>query len=69
VTLAEIRELTSIYLGRSSDPIVTRLARTLRAICTQAQVGIEDLKAVLSPITDAAHADELSGRADFRGSR
>jgi DNA-binding transcriptional MerR regulator len=68
LTLAEIRELTSIYLGRSGDPIGPRLARTLRAVRARTEARIEELKALLSRITEyeTAHAEELSGRADFR---
>jgi MerR family transcriptional regulator, copper efflux regulator len=68
LTLAEIRELTSIYLGRSEEPIGPRLARTLRAVRARTEVRIAELKALLCRITEyeTAHADELSGRADFR---
>jgi len=68
LTLAEIRELTSIYLGRSDDPIGPRLAKTLRAVRARTEVRIEELTVLLSRITEyeTAHAEELSGRADFR---
>jgi DNA-binding transcriptional MerR regulator len=68
LTLAEIRELTSMYLGRSDDPIGPQLAKTLRKVRARTQSRISELKALLSRITEyeTEHADELSGQADFR---
>jgi DNA-binding transcriptional MerR regulator len=68
LTLTEIRELTSIYLGRSAEPIGPRLARTLRAVRARTEARIEELKVLLCRITEyeTAHPEELSGRADFR---
>lgn len=68
LTLSEIRELTAIYLGRTDEPIGTRLAQTLQAVRARAKVRIAELQALLSRIAEyeADHEDELSGRADFR---
>jgi MerR family transcriptional regulator, copper efflux regulator len=67
LTLAEIRELTAIYLGRTDEPIGPRLARTLRAVRERTTVRIAEPRALLSRIAEyeAEHADELAGRADF----
>ena len=68
LTLAEIQELTAIYLGRSDEPIGPRLAQILKAVRARSELRIAELQALLQQITDyeADHADELSGRADFR---
>jgi MerR family copper efflux transcriptional regulator len=68
LTLAEIRALTSIYLGRTDEPIGPRLAQTLQAVRARTEDRIADLQALLSRIAEyeTAHADELSGSTDFR---
>jgi DNA-binding transcriptional MerR regulator len=68
LTLAEIQELTAIYLGRSDEPIGPRLAQILKAVRARSELRIAELQALLQRITDyeADHADELSGRPDFR---
>jgi DNA-binding transcriptional MerR regulator len=68
LTLAEIQALTAIYLGRSDEPIGPRLAQILTAVRDRSELRISELQALLQRITDyeADHADELSGRADFR---
>jgi DNA-binding transcriptional MerR regulator len=68
LTLAEIQELTAIYLGRSDEPIGPLLAQILKAVRARSELRIAELQALLQRITDyeADHADELSGRADFR---
>lgn len=68
LTLAEIRALTSIYLGQTEEPIGPRLAQTLQAVRARTEGRIAELQALLSRIAEyeAAHADELSGQTDFR---
>ena len=68
LTLAEIQELSEIYLARTEDPIGPRLAAVLRAARGRAEDRITELQRLLERIQDfeAAHAAELSGRADFR---
>lgn len=68
LTLSEIRELTVIYLGQTDEPIGPRLAQVLHAAAVRTRVRIAELEALLSRIAEyeAAHQDELSGRADFR---
>jgi MerR family transcriptional regulator, copper efflux regulator len=68
LTIAEIRELTSLYLGQTDEPIGPRLAQTLRTVRARTQVRMAELQALLSRIDEyeAAHVAELSGRADFR---
>jgi DNA-binding transcriptional MerR regulator len=68
LTLAEIRELSEIYLERTEDPIGPRLAAVLRAARGRARDRIAELQRLLERIDDyeAGHAAELSGQADFR---
>ena len=66
--LSEIQELIATYLGRTDEPIGPRLAQTLKAVRARTELRIAELQALLQRITnyEADHADELSGRADFR---
>jgi MerR family transcriptional regulator, copper efflux regulator len=68
LTLSEIRELTAVYLERTDEPVGPRLAQVLRAVRARTQARIGELQALLSRIAEyeAEHAEELSGRADFR---
>lgn len=68
LTLSEVQALTARYLGRTDEPIGPRLAQTLKAVRARSERRIAELQALLHRITDyeAEHADELSGRADFR---
>jgi DNA-binding transcriptional MerR regulator len=68
LTLSEIRELTATYLMRRDKPIGPRLAQILTAVRSRSELRIAELQALLQRITDyeADHADELSGRTDFR---
>jgi MerR family copper efflux transcriptional regulator len=68
LTLSEIRELTTVYLGRTDEPIGPRLAQILQAVRARTQARIGELQALLSRIAEyeVDHAEELSGRADFR---
>jgi DNA-binding transcriptional MerR regulator len=67
LTLAEIRELSEIYLARTTDPIGPRLAAVLRAARGRVQDRITELQRLLERIDDfeAGHAAELAGLADF----
>jgi DNA-binding transcriptional MerR regulator len=68
LTLAEIQALTSIYLELTDEPIGPRLAQTLRTVRARTEGRIAELRTLLGRIDEyeAAHADELSGRADIR---
>lgn len=68
LTLAEIQELAATYLGQADEAIGPRLAQALRAVRTRAEHRIDELQTLVQRITDyeADHAQELSGRADFR---
>jgi DNA-binding transcriptional MerR regulator len=68
LTLAEIRALTSIYLDLTDEPIGPRLAQTLQTVRARTEGRIAELNALLCRIAEyeTAHADELSGRSDFR---
>jgi DNA-binding transcriptional MerR regulator len=67
LTLSEIRELATTYLGGTDEPVGPRLARVLQAVRVRTQARIVELQALLSRIAgyEADHRDELSGRADF----
>jgi len=56
------------YLGGVDEPIGPRLARVLDAVRVRTRARIGELEALLSRIVayQTDHADELSGRADFR---
>jgi MerR family transcriptional regulator, copper efflux regulator len=68
LTLAEIQQLAATYLGVTDEPIGPRLGRTLDAVRVRTQGRIGELQVLLARISEyeAAHADELSGRADVR---
>src|SRR5205823_14750702 len=70
LTLAEIRELTDIYLHDETEPIGPRLAALLQSARTRAQARITEMEQLLRRIDEfeARYAAELSGRAgvDFR---
>ena len=67
LTLSEIREIATAYLGDTKEPIGPRLVRVLRAVRVRTQARITEQQARLARIDEyeAAHRDELSGRADF----
>lgn len=68
LTLTEIQELTSSYLAQAGEPIGPRLAGLLGAVRGRTQDRISALQQLLERIDsfEADHADELSGRVDFR---
>lgn len=68
LTLAEIQQLATTYLDGTDEAIGPRLARTMNAVRVRTQARIGELQALLARITayETDHADELSGRADFR---
>ena len=69
LTVAEIRDLAASYLQRSDEPIGPRLAEVLRAVQARTENRIAELRELLWRIDDyqARFADQLAGRADFRG--
>ena len=68
LTLAEIQELASRYLGQPSEPSGPRLAAVLRAVRARTEGRIAELERLLERLDafEAAHAAELIGAADFR---
>jgi MerR family transcriptional regulator, copper efflux regulator len=68
LTLAEIRDLTATYLGRTGEPIGPRLAEVMRAVRARTEDRITELRQLLQRIDDyqAEFDAQLAGRADFR---
>jgi len=68
LTLAEIRDLTAIYLERTDEPIGPRLAEVLRAVRARTEERIAELRQLILRIEQfEAEADaQLAGLADFR---
>ncbi|MGH3797936.1 MAG: MerR family transcriptional regulator [Pseudonocardiaceae bacterium] len=69
LTLAEIRELTAVYLGRPDEPIGPHLAELLRAARTRTDAQITELERRRQRIDqfETRHAAQLAGSAvDFR---
>src|SRR5215831_18313912 len=68
LTLSEIQQLATTYLGGTDEPIGPRLARTLDAVRVRTQGRIGELEALLARISEyeTDHRDELSGRTDFQ---
>ena len=70
LTLAEIRELASVYLNRPDQPIGPRLAERLRGVRSRLDTRIAELQQVRQRIDDfeASHQAELTCErgADFR---
>ena len=68
LTLAEIRDLTSRYLGRSAEPVGPLLAKILEAVRHRTERQIADLTGRLERIRrfQLERGAELAGDADFR---
>lgn len=70
LTLAEIGELTSVYLRDAGEPIGPRLAGVLRVARTRAEARIAEMQRLLQRLDEfeATYAAELGGQAgvDFR---
>jgi DNA-binding transcriptional MerR regulator len=70
LTVAEIRELASVYLNRPDQPIGPQLAERLRGVRSRLDARIAELQQVRQRIDDfeASHQAELAcqGDADFR---
>ncbi len=68
LTLAEIRDLTSQYLGRSAEPVGLLLAKILEAVRHRTERQIADLTLRLERIRrfQLERGAELAGDADFR---
>jgi DNA-binding transcriptional MerR regulator len=70
LTLAELRDLTPVYLKQDGEPFGPRLAAVVRAARARAEAQIADLQQRLHRIDafEITYADELAGSADFRAS-
>jgi MerR family copper efflux transcriptional regulator len=70
LTVAEIRELASVYLNRPDQPIGPPLAKRLRSVRARLDARIAELQQVRQRIDafEASHQAELTchGGADFR---
>jgi DNA-binding transcriptional MerR regulator len=68
LTLAELKEVTAIYLTQPGDPIGRRIAVLLAAVRARTAGRIAELEQLLGRIDafEAEHVAELAGRADFR---
>jgi DNA-binding transcriptional MerR regulator len=68
LTLVEIRDVASVYLADTGEPVGPRLAGLLRAARARTQERIAELEQQLDRIAEfeKAWAPELTGEADFR---
>lgn len=68
LTLAEIQDLTNVYLSQTGEPIGPRLAEVLRAVRARTEDRIAGLHELLRRIDEfeSSNNAELTGRADFR---
>ena len=68
VTLSEIQELASGYLGHTDEPVGPRLAAVLKAVRVRTERRITELRELLGHLDEfeRAAAAELAGQADFR---
>jgi hypothetical protein len=68
LTLAELRELATIYLTQPGEPVGPKMAALLAAVRARAAGRIAELEELLKRVEafEAEHVDELAGRADFR---
>ncbi len=66
LTVAEIKEIAGIYLGRPDEPIGPHLAGHLRAARARIDARIDELQQLRRRIDEyeTTHAAELSGHAD-----
>ncbi len=66
LTVAEIREIAGIYLGRPDQPIGPHLAGRLRAARARVDARIDELQQLRRRIDEyeTAHAAELAGHSD-----
>lgn len=66
LTVAEIREIAGIYLGRPDEPIGPHLAGHLRAARARIDTRIDELTQLRGRLGEfeAAHAAELAGHCD-----
>jgi MerR family transcriptional regulator, copper efflux regulator len=66
LTVAEIREVAGIYLGRPDQPIGPHLASRLRAARARTDARIDELQSLRRRIDgfEASHAAELAGLGD-----
>ena len=68
LTLAEIRDVATVYLQDTGEPVGPRLAGLLRAARARTRERIAELQRQLERIEEfeKAWAPELTGEADFR---
>lgn len=68
LTLAEIGELTELYVTRPDDKIGPVLARQLQTVRDRTHARIEELQELLARVDafEAEYRAELTGTADFR---
>jgi MerR family transcriptional regulator, copper efflux regulator len=68
LTLSEIRELASNYLGHTGEPVGPRLAGVLQVVRVRTGRRIAELQELLGRLDEfeIAAVAELAGRADFR---
>lgn len=68
LTLAEIDELTELYLDRSEENIGPLLAERLHAVRDRTRARIDELRELLRRLDafEATYRDELAGTKDFR---
>jgi MerR family transcriptional regulator, copper efflux regulator len=66
LTVAEIREIAGIYLGKPDEPIGPHVAIRVRAARSRINARLEELEQLRRRIDEfeAAHAAELAGDAD-----
>ena len=63
LTIAEIRDLTAVYLGRPGEPVGPHLAALLRRARDRADTRIRNLQELRERIDQALASDDLAGDA------
>jgi MerR family transcriptional regulator, copper efflux regulator len=63
LTIAEIRDLAAVYLGRPGEPVGPHLAALLRRARDRADARIAGLQALRDRIDEALARDDLAGDA------
>jgi MerR family transcriptional regulator, copper efflux regulator len=70
LTLAEIRDLASVYLNRPDVPVGPHMASVLSKVRARIDARLDELRQLRQRIEEfeVRHAAELAGRGDFRDS-
>jgi MerR family transcriptional regulator, copper efflux regulator len=70
LTLAEIRDLASVYLKRPDVPVGPHMASVLAKVRARIDARLDELRQLRQRIeeSEVRHAGELTGRDDFRDS-